>query len=300
MPHWRERNTMVAEDPGCLSSLEAEIRDAVGSIRAVCDVRPSVGLVLGSGFAGLVRTIQRPVTLGYDEIPHFPSLGVPGHHGSLVLGNIGSAPVAVMSGRKHLYEGEGLLPVLFPVFVLRALGAEILVLTNAAGGAHEEWEIGDAMLIRDHIDSAWQQFTGEIPRVVTASGIAVPGEPPACPYSPRLGDLARDVAKEGCLVLREGVYVFSPGPFFETPAEVRALARLGGDAFGMSTAPEALLAVRIGMEVIAFSAISNFATGIADQAHAHEDVMANADRAVPTISSIIAGLLDPIGSGAIS
>jgi purine-nucleoside phosphorylase len=292
--------TMEPEDSDRFPSLEADIHEAADSIRAVSDVSPTVGLVLGSGFAGFVRTIRDQVALGYHEIPHFPALGVPGHHGSVVLGKIGTVPVAVLSGRKHLYEGDGLPAVLFPILVLRALGAETLVLTNAAGGAHRDWEVGDAMLVRDHIDSTWHALTGDIPRIAAASGLAATVGAPSCPYNPRLAALAREAAREKGLTLREGVYVFSLGPFFETPSEVRALRRTGGDAFGMSTAPEALLAARLGMDVIAFSAISNYATGIADHAHSHEDVMANADRAVPAISTIIGALLDRIGSGTLS
>lgn len=277
-----------------LRVLPDQLREAKEHVREFTAAVPHAALVLGSGFAGLIEEVRDPTAIEFGHIPHFPTLSVSGHRGELVFGSLQNVPVVISNGRKHLYEGEGLLPVLFPILLFRSLGARVLMLTNAAGGGHADWEVGDVMLIRDHLDSTFHVFTSPTREVAAASGLAASSAPPACPYSPRLAGVAREVAAQQGTNLREGVYVFSLGPFFETAAEVKALCRLGGDAFGMSTIPEALLGAALGMEVAGFSAITNLATGIAVRPHSHDEVVQNAARAVPRIAALITGILERV------
>jgi purine-nucleoside phosphorylase len=260
-------------------------------------MRPEVGLILGSGYESFIGTAAGAIRLPVSEIPHFPRPSVVGHGAELVLGRISGTPVMILTGRKHLYEGEGLLPVVFPVMVSRSLGCHTLILTNAAGSGHADWNVGDLILIKDHLDSTFHSYTEGLSGIVAESGLdPISGGVRSEVYSPELGDIAHRVAKKMSILLREGVYTFSLGPFYESPAEVRALSLLGGDVFGMSTVPEALTARLLGLRVMAISGITNFATGIAATAHSHSTVVENARRIVPRMSDLIAGVLKEIHS----
>jgi purine-nucleoside phosphorylase len=179
--------------------------------------------------------------------------------------------------------------------VSRSLGCHTLILTNAAGGAHADWNVGDLMLIRDHLDSTFHFYTEGLAKIVEQSGLEpIQGGAQLEVYSPELRDIARRVAKRTSIPLREGVYTFSIGPFYESAAEVRALSLLGSDVFGMSTVPEALTAWLLGLRVMALSGITNLATGIAGTAHSHSAVVENARRMVPQMARLIAGILEEI------
>lgn len=219
---------------------------------------PDLAIVLGSGLGRLADEVTQAVRIPYTDIPGFPPATVASHAGVLVGGRLAGRPVIVMSGRFHYYEGYSMETVAYYVRVLRLLGVRTLLLTNAVGGVNADYAVGDFMLLKDHI-----KFFSESP----ARGAV----PPAFgerffdltdAYAARLRALARGVAGRQGIRLHEGVYVYMPGPQFETPAEIRAIRLLGGDAVGMSTVPEAIAAAQCGMETLAVSCITNLAAGM--------------------------------------
>ncbi len=259
--------------------------------RRVPHLQPNIGIILGSGLGMLADDIADATALPYAEIPGFAPSTVVGHAGRLLLGNLNNRAVVMMAGRLHFYEGYDLLTVTFPVRVMRALGVETLIVTNAAGGLHPDYRQGDIMLIADHIN-----FTGMAgfhplrgpnderlgPRFPAMNGA----------YDPDLRTLARREAARLGIPLREGVYIFSSGPTFETPAEVRMLRGLGADATGMSTVPEVTVARHGGMRVLGFSTITNVA--IAEDnggSPNHEEVIETANVVGPRLGALVAAVV---------
>lgn len=235
---------------------------------------PQIGLILGSGLGVLAEEIEQAIQIPYREIPSFPVSTVEGHAGQLVYGQLEGATVIAMQGRFHYYEGYSLDKVTFPIRVMKALGVEQLIVTNAAGGVNETFQPGDLMIISDHINNM-----GTNPLIGpndSALGVRFPDMTEA--YSKRLRQLAKDVAS--CLGIRvqEGVYVANTGPSYETPAEIRMIRVLGGDAVGMSTVPEVIVARHANMEVLGISCISNMAAGILDQPLTHDEVMETTEK----------------------
>ncbi|MFM8880543.1 MAG: purine-nucleoside phosphorylase [Verrucomicrobiota bacterium] len=220
-------------------------------------LRPRLAIVLGSGFGGVAEAISVDREFAYRDLPGFPVGTAPGHAGTLRIGTWGSVPVAVLNGRAHYYEGFTPQEVVFAVRVLAALGVETLLLTNAAGGIHPRYQVGDFMILSDHIN-----FLGMNP----LRGPVAEGEPRFVDmtraYDPELRRHLKAAAKSIRLGVREGVYLAVSGPSFETPAEIRAFRRWGADAVGMSTVPEVLAARSTGMRVAAFSCITNAAAGL--------------------------------------
>lgn len=259
----------------------AYIREKIGSFI------PKVAMVLGSGLGFLGDMVQDAVAISYNEIPHFKASTAPGHKGQLVFGTLEGQPVAVMQGRMHHYEGYSYDEVSYGVRVLRLLGCDTLVVTNAAGCARREWMAGDLMLITDQIKLfSPSPLRGENlcqfgPRFPDASHL----------YTPRLQQVARDVAAEQGTLLREGVYFYCYGPQYETPAEVRAAQLLGGDAVGMSTAPEVVVAAHCGMEVLGFTLLSNMAAGLQEHPLSEEEVLGAAASARDKFSELVLGCL---------
>lgn len=229
---------------------------------------PEALLILGTGLGTLGELVEEPCRIPYAEIPHFRSSTAPGHQGRFVFGTLAGKSVAVMQGRLHPYEGYSMEDVAYPVRVLRLLGAKTLLVTNASGAVNEGYRVGDVMLIADHI------------RLFAASPLCGPNLPEfgvrfpdmcRC-YTPRLRTLAKSVAQEEGIPLREGVYMYFPGPQYETPAEIRAARVLGADAVGMSTVPEAIVAAHCGMEVLGFSFCMNLAAGMGDKSIAQQEL----------------------------
>lgn len=252
---------------------------------------PKIGLVLGSGLGVLAEQMTRAVKIPYRDIPSFPISTVPGHAGQLVLGKLGGNDVVTMQGRFHYYEGYALSEVTFPVRVMHELGVETVIVTNAAGGINESFESGDLMLIRDHIN-----FTFRNPLI----GRNQPEWGPRFPdmseaYDRSLRKLAREVASEQGIRLQEGVYAGVTGPSYETPAEIRMLRTLGGDAVGMSTVPEVIVARHMGMRVLGISCITNMAAGVLDQPLSHEEVMETAERVRGTFMTLVTEIVGKIG-----
>ncbi len=229
---------------------------AAAWIRTQTDLKPTIGLVLGSGLDILADLVDQPVAIPYGDIPDFPVSTALGHKGELLLGKAAQRPVLVMRGRHHTYEGWSPAQATFPVRVMHRLGIRTLILTNAAGGLNPAFRVGQIMLVRDHV--ALPAMAGLNPlRGPNADefGDRFPAMNDA--YSRRLVNLARTAARETGIELQEGVYVWVAGPNFETPAEIRLLRAWGGDAVGMSTVPEAMVACHAGLEVLAFSTITN-------------------------------------------
>ncbi|MCY1151863.1 MAG: purine-nucleoside phosphorylase [Sphaerochaetaceae bacterium] len=228
-----------------------------------------VAMVLGSGLGDLANEISNPVIIDYKDIPSFPKSTVPGHAGRLVIGELLNKRVLCMQGRFHYYEGYDMDVVVFPIQVMKRLGIENLLLTNAAGCVNENWKPGDLMLITDHIklvaDNPLRGINFEElgPRFFDMSNA----------YDKDLCNLARSVAKEQNLDLKEGVYQLFTGPSFETPTEVKLARLLGADAVGMSTVPEAIAASHMGMKTLGISCLTNMAAGILDQPLNHEEVL---------------------------
>jgi len=230
---------------------------------------PDTGLIMGSGMGMLADEVSQPFIASYRDIPHFPVSTVEGHAGKLYMGMLSGKPVMLMQGRVHLYEGLPVQQLAFPVRVMQQLGVKTLILTNAAGGVNPEFQPGDLMLIRDHINFAFQNpllgphHPAYGPRFVDTSRT----------YSAALRQLAKNSGRQNGIKLHEGVYQFMTGPSYETPAEVHLARKLGADAIGMSTVPEALAAAQAGMQVLGISYISNQAAGISGEQLSHQEVI---------------------------
>ncbi len=259
----------------------AYIREKIGSF---C---PKVAMVLGSGLGFLGDVVENAIAIPYSEIPNFKASTAPGHKGQLVFGTLSGQNVAVMQGRMHHYEGYSFDDVSYAVRVLRLLGCDTLIVTNAAGCINTDWRAGDLMLITDHIKLGSESpLRGEnIPEF----GVRFPDMSHI--YTPRLQQIARDVAVKQGIELREGVYFYFHGPQYETPAEIRAVRALGADAAGMSTAPEAIVARHAGMEILGFTLLSNMAAGILDQPLTEEEVLEAASAAREKFSGLVLGCL---------
>lgn len=255
--------------------------------------QPLVGLVLGSGLSLLAESIADAITIPYEHIPHFPASTVAGHAGRLLIGALAGQTVVAMQGRIHLYEGYTAEEITFPIRVMRRLGVETLILTNAAGGLNPNFHVGDLMLLVDHIN--FVGMAGHNPLI----GPNIPSFGPRFPsmtetYALSLRRLALTTARNLQISLRQGVYAYLAGPNFETPAEVRLLRLMGADAVGMSTVPEALVGVHAGMRVLGISTITNEAVDQldTDQQPSHEEVLETGKMVVPQLTQLLIGILE--------
>ncbi|MCL6458686.1 MAG: purine-nucleoside phosphorylase [Gorillibacterium sp.] len=270
--------------------LADKIAKATEFIKAKAAIQPTIGLILGSGLGILAELIEEPTIIPYGDIPYFPVSTVEGHAGELVLGQIKGQSVVMMKGRFHTYEGYGAELVSFPIRVMKKLGVKTLLVTNAAGGINESFDVGDLMLITDHINFMFMNPL--IGPNESELGVRFPDMSEA--YSRRLRAVAEAAAATVGLRLRTGVYAGMQGPSYETPAEIRMLRVLGADAVGMSTVPEVTAARHAGIEVLGFSCISNMAAGILDQPLAHAEVMAAADKVKDQFLGLILAIIPNI------
>ena len=253
--------------------------------------RPRVGIVLGSGLGAVADAVTDPVVIGYEDLPGFPRPTVQGHAGRAVVGRVAGVPVAVLQGRAHLYEGGPMDALRTPVRALRAAGAEILVLTNAAGSLRPEVGPGRLMAITDHIN-----LTGTNVLMGPNDDAVGPRFPPlGNAYDPELLSQLRGVARELDIELAEGVYLAVSGPSFETAAEIRAFGRLGADAVGMSTVHETTVARHCGLRVVAVSAITNLAEGMSEVPLSHEQTLHDAQRAAGDLARLLPAFIERIG-----
>ncbi len=251
---------------------------------------PKVAMILGSGLGYLGDIVENSVAISYEDIPHFKHATAPGHKGQLVFGTLAGKPVAVMQGRIHHYEGYSYEEVSYAVRVLRLLGCDTLFVTNAAGGVNLRFDAGDIMLITDQIKIFMESpLRGEnLPEF----GVRFPD----CShlYTPRLQTIAKQQARSLDLDLKEGVYMYFPGPQYETPAEIRMARTLGADAVGMSTAPEVIVAAHSGMEVLGFSLISNMAAGVLPRKLSEQEVLDAAAEARERFSALVLACLHEV------
>jgi purine-nucleoside phosphorylase len=276
----------VASDP---SAHTAEVVGAAAErVRERFGRTPDAAIVLGTGLGGLAAEIEVEATIPYSDIPGFPLSTVESHAGRLLCGTLGGRTVVAMQGRFHRYEGYTLRQVTFPVRVLRALGAQTLIVSNAAGVMDPFWNPGEVMLIADHIN-----MLGDNPLIGPNDdrlGLRFPDM--SAPYDAELRALARQVALEQGIALREGVYVAITGPALETRAEYRMLRTLGADVVGMSTVPEVIVAVHAGMRVVGFSIMTDKCLPDALEPVTLETIIANARRAEPTLTALVRGVLE--------
>jgi purine-nucleoside phosphorylase len=265
---------------------------AADVIRSRITIAPKIGLVLGSGLGALADEVEQPTIVPYHDIPNFPVSTVVGHAGELVIGTLEGQAVLVQRGRVHFYEGYTMEQVTFAVRVMKALGIETVIFTNAAGGINTSFEMGDIMMMVDHIN--FLGMAGQNPLMGPNDdrlGLRFLGM--AAAYDRPLRQLAERVAAAEGITLRKGVYCALSGPFFETPAEVRALRAIGADAVGMSTANEVLVARHGGMRVLAFSSITNIAVDEidTDRDANHEEVLEVGKLIVPRLKRLLRGVL---------
>lgn len=246
---------------------------ATAKIKKLTRLRPQLAIVLGSGFQHVVDQVRVAAELPYDRLPGFPPVNVAGHEGRFLVGHLGETPVALLCGRAHYYEGHSLAQVTFPVRVLAEIGVRDLLLTNAAGGINRRYQPGEFMRLTDHIN-----FMGANP----LRGGAPPGGEAfvdmSDTYDQALGTLLNRAARAAKVKLHRGVYLAVSGPSYETPAEIRAFARLGADAVGMSTVPEAMVARQYGLRVAAISCITNRAAGRQQGKLSHDEILRQSRR----------------------
>jgi purine-nucleoside phosphorylase len=251
-----------------------------------------IAVVLGSGLDELTDRITQATTIPYGEIPHFPRTSVQGHAGQVHAGMLAGAPVIVLRGRFHHYEGHDLQTVTFPVRVLQQLGVSTLILTAATGGIRPELRPGDLVLVTDHLN-----LIGQNPlRGVNDSRLGLRFPDMTEVYSHRLRAIAEEQAKSLGIALVRGVYACMPGPSYETPAEIRMLRALGADVVGMSTVPEAMVAHHAGIDVLAFALVSNAAAGVVGTPITHEEVLEAGRRAAPILGRLIERVVDRIAA----
>ena len=259
----------------------AYVRSALGGRR------PEIAITLGSGLGDLAERLDAPLTIPYKEIPHFPVSTVSGHKGQFVCGKLGGKEVLCMQGRFHYYEGYDLKQVTMPVRVMKLLGIDSLLVTNAAGGINTGFHAGTLMLIEDHLN-----LTGENPLI--GENLDAFGDrffDMTVAYDKEYRTLAKATAEELNIPLATGVYAWLTGPNFETPAEIRYLRTIGADAVGMSTVPEVLVARHSGIRVLGISCITNLAAGMTDNTLSHEEVKETADRVQNEFIRLVTGIV---------
>ena len=235
--------------------------------------RPRLGVILGSGFQGVLTAMRATAAIPYSDLPGFPKPSVQGHEGRVLCGQLGGTETVVLAGRVHYYEGRSMEDVTFGVRVLAQLGVESVLITNAAGGINPRFHVGDFMMLTDHIN-----FMGVNPLRGVNAGGATRFADMTQAYDPELQTLLRRAGRSAKVPVRQGVYLAVCGPCYETPVEIRAFRRLGADAVGMSTVPEVIAARQHGVRVAAVSCITNLAAGLGDEPLAHGDVLATGAR----------------------
>lgn len=271
-----------------MSDLFSMIDEAAQAIAAKWPVRPRVGIILGTGLGNFAEQISADTKIPYGEIPHFPRSTAVGHKGQLVCGTLGGVPVAAMQGRFHLYEGYPAWQAALPVRVMRQLGIELFIVSNASGGLNPRYRSGDIMIMDDHIN-----LMGQNPLVGTHDERLGPMFPDmSAPYDKTLIEQALEIARRENFAAHVGTYIALLGPNYETRAEYRFLRTIGGDAVGMSTVPEVIVAAQMGLRVLALSTITNMCLPDALRGSTGEEVVQLAKLAEVKLSKIVSGIVE--------
>lgn len=260
------------------------IYESYNYLKENVEIKPEIGIILGSGLGDVVNLLSDKQIISYKDIPHFPCSNVVGHEGNLVFGKVNNLNVVIMQGRIHYYEGKGFDPVVYPIYVLKLLGIDKLIITNACGAVNENFKPGDLMLITDYIN-----LLGINPLIGDNNE----------DFGPRFPDMSESYSKElinkvksiADIPLQEGVYAFFNGPCYETAAEIRAYKMMGADVVGMSTVPETIVANYMGIKVLGISCITNMATGLAKEKHSHKEVLEVANRSSLNLCNLIKNFL---------
>ncbi len=260
------------------------IYESYNYLKENVEIKPEIGIILGSGLGDVVNLLSDKQIISYKDIPHFPCSNVVGHEGNLVFGKVNNVNVVIMQGRTHYYEGKGFDPVVYPIYVLKLLGIDKLIITNACGAVNENFKPGDLMLITDYIN-----LLGINPLIGDNNE----------DFGPRFPDMSESYSKEliskvksiSNIPLQEGVYAFFNGPCYETAAEIRAYKMMGADVVGMSTVPETIVANYMGIKVLGISCITNMATGLAKEKHSHKEVLEVANRSSLNLCNLIKNFL---------
>jgi purine-nucleoside phosphorylase len=267
-----------------------QIQEATQALRKQWNGTPRVGIILGTGLGALAREIQAQASVPYEEIPHFPRVTVHSHAGRLVCGQLGGKPVVAMEGRFHYYEGYSMQQITFPVRVMKALGCEVLIVSNAAGGLNPQFAKGDIMLIEDHIN-----LMGDNPLIGPNDDRLGERFPDMCfPYDRELLQLARQIARDERMAVQQGVFVAVPGPNLETRAEYRFLRGIGADAVGMSTVPEVIVGVHSKMRMLGLSAITDMCLPDALEPVSLQEIIAVANEAEKTLSVLVRRVVEQL------
>ena len=268
--------------------LMSQLKESADFIKAKMNgFEPEIGIVLGSGLGELGDEIENPIIIDYKDIPNFPVSTVAGHKGQLIIGELSGKKVICMSGRFHYYEGYETYQTVFPIQVMKLLGVEKLILTNSAGCVNTEWESGTLMLITDHINLL-------TPSPLRGPNLDELGErffDMTYAYDRELQQIALEQAKELGIDLKQGVYMYFPGPSYETPADIRAARTLGADAVGMSTVPEVTAASHCGLRTMGITCMTNMAAGILDQPLNHEEVLETSERVKEQFKTLIRAIV---------
>jgi purine-nucleoside phosphorylase len=269
-----------------MPELDRKIEEATDYLQQRWPGTPRAGIILGTGMGGLVNSIEQQQAIPYHAVPHFPKSTSVGHEGRMICGQLDQVPVIAMQGRFHLYEGYTAQQVTLPVRVMKSLGIDILIVSNAAGGMNPQFSTGDIMVIEDHVNFMWKHPFAKLSDHQLLAGFPKPVRL----YDQRLLDSALEIARSGTFVLQQGVYVGLSGPSYETRAEYRFLRRIG-DVVGMSTVPEVTAAVQCGVRVLGFSTITNMCLPDVITGTTAEKVAAIANEAEPRLSAIVTQVL---------
>jgi purine-nucleoside phosphorylase len=277
-----------------MTRVTPHLAEAAEHVLARTPLRPTIGLVLGSGLGAFAHTLTDATAIAFGEIPHFPTSTAVGHKGELVIGRSRGVPVAVMAGRVHFYEGYTPQQVVFPVRVLARLGVRVLVLTNAAGAVNLSFKPGELMVLSDHLN-----LTGTHPLIGPNDDSLGPRFPDlSAAYDPALRAAVEAACRAAGVTVHSGVYAALSGPSYETPAEIRMLRTLGADAVGMSTVPEVIAARHMGLRVAALSCITNMAAGVLDQPLDHREVLEVGERVKTGLLEVLARVVNAAAAGA--
>lgn len=257
--------------------MNEKVIEALNALKHHIRNQPQIGIILGSGLSGLVDEIKNPVSIRFEDIPHFPVSSVDGHRGEVLYGTLCGANLFALCGRVHYYEGYAMQQVVFPIRIMAAFDLKTVIITNSAGAINAAYKPGDIVAIRDHINLICDNPLKGANDFVDLTEA----------YSRKLRNLARQIADRQALTLRSGVYAAYSGPSYETPAEIRALRTMGADMVGMSTVPEVIMANRLGMKVLGLSMITNMASGMSAKPLSHQDVIKTSKKASTKFAALV-------------